>query len=291
VAPHGLNKQSKRILKHIPMNITTNPNLAEMDAIILLDVSTLQQVNNWKNRIATSKKPIIVIDHHVLHPETSNITSLHVINEHASSTCEIVYKLFKEADTIPNRAEAVALFMGIAADTKRFAIATSEVFLIVSKLIELGVHAEIVLPLLDTPFDPSERVARLKAASRLSLFKIQTWLFAISHVSSHQASAARALISLGADVGIVAGKKMEELRLSMRSSRRFFQTTAIHLGRDVAQPLGKQNQGMGGGHNTAASVNGIGEVKSVLDECIEIFQEKLGSTTLSKFNPSTITQT
>lgn len=259
------------------MKVATNSNLTKTDAIILLDVSTLQQVNEWKNRIATSKKPIIVIDHHVVHPETASITSLRIINEQASSTCEIVYKLFKETDIKPSLNEATALFVGIAADTKHFAIATSEVFTLAAELIELGVRAETVFQLLNTPFDLSERVARLKAASRLSYVKIQTWLFAISHVSSYQASAARALIALGADVAIVAGKKMDELRLSMRSSRKFFQETKIHLGRDIAQALGPLSQGMGGGHNTAASVNGKGELTPILGKCIQLFRVKLAS--------------
>jgi len=137
------------------------------------------------------------------------------------------------------------------------------------------VNAEEVLSLLSMPTDSSERVARLKACQRAKLKKINDWLIVFSHVSAYQASAARALVSLGAHVAVVAGQRGDALQVSLRSSREFHQKTGIHLGRDIAKPLGEYLHGMGGGHATSAGVNGVGEVEAGLKACLKILREKL----------------
>ena len=63
----------------------------------------------------------------------------------------------------------------------------------------------------------------------------------------------------------------------MRSSLEFFKQTKIHLGKDIAKPLGEYLHGMGGGHSTAAGVNGEGDVEIGLKRCILLLKEKLSS--------------
>ena len=123
----------------------------------------------------------------------------------------------------------------------------------------------------------SERVARLKATRRTRLFKVNQWIIALSHVSAYQASAARALIELGAHVAAVAGTKNEDIEISLRSSLDFFKQTQIHLGRDIAKPLGEYLHGMGGGHATAAGVNGKGDVEIGLKKCKTLLKEQLAN--------------
>jgi nanoRNase/pAp phosphatase (c-di-AMP/oligoRNAs hydrolase) len=76
-------------------------------------------------------------------------------------------------------------------------------------------------------------------------------------------------------MGIVGGEKEGKLRISMRSSTRFNQETGIHLGRDIAKPLGEQVGGMGGGHATSAGVNGEGDFKEAAKKCVRLLREKL----------------
>ncbi len=123
--------------------------------------------------------------------------------------------------------------------------------------------------------DPSERIARLKASKRVKLIKINEWLIAFSNISAFQASAARALVSLGASVAIVAGEKGEKIQVSMRATRDFHEKTGVHLGRDIAKPLGEYLRGMGGGHAVSAGVNGSGEVEASLKRCARLLKEKL----------------
>jgi len=274
-AAQGPSRLSKFVLRSIPLKLTVEPQIESAEAIVLLDTNTIQQLGDWCERIKVSKAALVVIDHHASHPETERLATLIVADENASSTCEMVCRLFREANVKPKPEEAKALFLGIAFDTRHFVLASSATFKAVADLIDVGVQAEQALSLLSLPMDPSERIARLKASKRTKLLKINNWLIAFSQVSAYQASAARALISLGAHVAVVAGQRNEKIQISMRSSRDFYEKTGVHLGKDVAKPLGEYLQGMGGGHSVSAGVNGVGDIEASLKRCVKLLQEKL----------------
>jgi len=274
-AAQGPSRLSKFMLRSIPAKLTAEPQIESAEAIVLLDTNTVQQLGDWSGRVKASKAALVVIDHHASHPETERLATLSVADENSSSTCEIVYRLFKEAEVKPTLEEAKALFLGIAFDTRHFVLASSATLKAVADLIDIGVKAEEALSLLSLPMDPSERIARLKASKRTKLLKINNWLIAFSHVSAYQASAARALIALGAHVAVVAGQRNEKIQISMRASRDFYEKTRVHLGRDVAKPLGEYLQGMGGGHSVSAGVNGVGDVEGSLKRCVKLLKEKL----------------
>jgi nanoRNase/pAp phosphatase (c-di-AMP/oligoRNAs hydrolase) len=52
----------------------------------------------------------------------------------------------------------------------------------------------------------------------------------------------------------------------------------VHLGTDIAAPLGEILGGVGGGHAMAAGVGGKGEVKDALKQCLKLLEQKLGKT-------------
>lgn len=274
-AAHGPSKLSKFMLKALPVKLTEQPRIEEASLIVLLDTNTIQQLGEWSERVKASNSPLIVIDHHASHPETERIATLCMVDENVSSTCEIVYRFFKEAEVEITEVEAKALFLGIAFDTRHFIIAKSTTLKIVANLIDAGVNAEEALSLLSLPMEHSERIARLKASRRVKLMNLQGWLIALSHVSAYQASAARALIGLGAHVAIVAGQRGDALQVSLRASRDFNEKTGIHLGRDIAKPLGEYLHGMGGGHSVSAGANGIGDVEASLKRCVRLLKQRL----------------
>jgi nanoRNase/pAp phosphatase (c-di-AMP/oligoRNAs hydrolase) len=274
-AAHGISRLSKHLLKNLRIEVETQPNVENSDVIMLLDTNTIQQLNNLAEKVKTSKAPIIVIDHHAPHPETQQLAKLYITNEEASSTCEIIYNFYKQMGVKPGENEAKALFLGIAFDTRHFIIANSSTLKTVAELGEAGVNAQETMSLLSLPMDFSERVARLKASRRAKIVKIDEWIIAFSHVSAYQASAARAMIELGAHVAVVAGQKDEKLEISLRSTRDFHKKTGVHLGRDIARPLGEYLHGMGGGHPTAAGVNGVGDIETGLKRCLRLLKEKL----------------
>lgn len=274
-AAQGISRLTKHILKHLPVKVETKPNIEKADLIILLDTNTIQQLDNLAEKVKTSKAPIVVVDHHAAHPETEKIAKLCITDENASSTCDIIHRFYKQANTKIEINEAKSLFLGIAFDTRHFVLANSSTLKTIAELIDTGVNAQEALSLLSVPMDFSERVARLKACRRVKLFKIGEWIIALSHVSAYQASASRAIIDLGAHVAAVAGQKNENLEISLRCTKEFHETTGIHLGKDIAKPLGEYLQGMGGGHATAAGVNGIGEIEAGLKRCLKLLKERI----------------
>ena len=274
---HGVSRLSKHILKRIPITVNPQPNVEKTDAIVLLDTNTTQQLGKLAERVTKTKAPIIVIDHHAVHPQTEQIAKLCITNEEATSTCEIVYNFYKQLNIKPDLNEAKALFLGITFDTRHFILATSSTLKTISELSDIGVTPQEELSSLALPMDFSERVARIKTCRRANLIKIENWIIALSHVSAYQASAARALVNLGAHMAAVAGQKSEKIEISLRCTRDFNQITGIHLGRDIAKPLGEYLKGMGGGHATAAGVNGAGYVEKGLKRCLRLVKEKLSN--------------
>ncbi len=276
-AAQGISRLSKHILKRLPITVNLQPIVEKADTIVLLDTNTTQQLGSLSERVAKTTAPIIVLDHHAAHPETEHIAKLCITNEDASSTCEIVYNFYKQLNMKPDLNEAKALFLGITFDTRHFVLANSSTFKTISELIDIGVNPQEELSALALPMDFSERVARMKACRRAKLVKIENWIIALSHVSAYQASAARALVDLGAHLAAVAGQKNESIEISLRCTREFNQVTGIHLGRDIAKPLGEYLQGMGGGHATAAGVNGTGSIEKGLKRCLRLVKGKLSN--------------
>jgi nanoRNase/pAp phosphatase (c-di-AMP/oligoRNAs hydrolase) len=276
--PQGINKPSKQLLEHLPITVNLKPNIESAEAIILLDMNTVEQLDEVADVIKKSPSPKIIIDHHAPSPETMQICKLCIIDEKAAANCELIYRLFNQAEVKPNLNEAKALFIGIAFDTRHFALANSPTLQVIAKLVEEGIDAQETLAQFQMPIDPSERVAKLKACKRAKIVKINGWIIALSHVSAYQAPAAKALVDLGAHMAGVAGKKNGKVELSLRSTRQFMELAGVHLGVDIAAPLGEHLGGVGGGHAMAAGVSGKGEIQDALKQCLVLLKQKIAKT-------------
>jgi phosphoesterase RecJ-like protein len=273
--PQGINKPSKQLLETMPITVNMKPNIESAEVIVLLDTNTIEQLDEVADRLKKSPAPLITIDHHSPNPETQKICKLCIINEKAGATCEIIYSLFEEANVKPNFNEAKALFLGIAFDTRHFALANSNVFRIIAKLVESGVDAQEALSLFSLPLESSERLARLKACKRAKIVREKGWIIVLTHVSAYEASAAKSIVDLGAHVAAVAGNKNGKLGVSLRCTREFNEQAGVHLGKDIAVPLGEYLQGVGGGHARAAGVNGKGEIEAALKQCLLLLRQKI----------------
>ncbi|MEM1550422.1 MAG: DHH family phosphoesterase [Candidatus Bathyarchaeia archaeon] len=275
-APESVSKLSKKILEKFSMEVThEEPDFKSFDALFILDTNTIRQLGEWGRRICEVSLPIIIIDHHAPHLETEKIATLCICREDVSATCEVIYDLFKETSTKLSRNVAEALLLGISFDTRHFALARSSTFKVISEIVDLGINIQEALQILVAPMDISERIARLKACKRMKTMRIYGWIIAFSHVGSFQASAARALIDVGADVAIVGSEDKGEILISIRSSNEFYNRTGVHLGRDIASPLGNLLQGIGGGHTTSAGVNGAGDLETAFKYAAKMLKEKL----------------
>jgi nanoRNase/pAp phosphatase (c-di-AMP/oligoRNAs hydrolase) len=75
-AAQGISRLSKHFLKYLLLELKTEPNVENADAIVLLDTNTVQQLNNLAEKVKTAKAPIIVVDHHAAHPETEKMAKI-----------------------------------------------------------------------------------------------------------------------------------------------------------------------------------------------------------------------
>ena len=260
---------------HIPTFSTSISALDEVDAIILVDTNTLSQLDDLGPRLKDLGKPLVFIDHHAQNPETSSIADLYIVDENASSACEVIFNLYEDVGLQPDKESAQALFLGIAYDTRHFALASSRTFTVAARLVDAGVVAETMLPLLAVPMEASERIAHLKGAQRLQRQSIGRWDIVCSKVGSFQASTARALVLLGAHVAVVGGERQGRLKISLRSSPDFHEASRVHLGRDIACRLGSMMKGTGGGHSTSAGFNGEGDLDEAIHSCLKLLHESI----------------
>jgi phosphoesterase RecJ-like protein len=275
LAPDGVSGISKIFVERIGIKFDNEERFEHSDLIFLVDTNTTRQLGDWKDRVENTKKPVVVIDHHARHPETSKIASLMLIDDKSTSTCEILIQLYELLKVKIDKRCAQALLVGMTYDNGHFTIARSKTFENAALLTRRGADLQQAISTLTYPMSDSERMARLKAAQRIDVRKIGKWIIATTMISSHQASAARALVGLGSHVAMAAGEKDGKLRISLRSNRQFSKETGVHLGRDLARPLGEAVAGMGGGHESAAGVNGTGELDMVPAKFYELLSQRL----------------
>jgi nanoRNase/pAp phosphatase (c-di-AMP/oligoRNAs hydrolase) len=272
VSPDGVSKVSTRILDHLRFQVAEKAEPSEFDTIFTVDTNTLQQLGSLKEPVEKARKPLVVIDHHAVHPDTRDRATTLISDEKATSTCEIVYRMYKTMKVKPTKREALAVFLGLAYETGHFAIATTRSLRLACELLDHGVDGTGALNIIRLPMDNSERIARMKSAKRLNWENIGGWIVASSTVGSFHASVARSLIGLGAHLAIVGGEKESGLTLSFRSTSDFYSRTKFHLGKDLATVLGQTMNGAGGGHSTAAGAAVQGNLDEAIRKSVELFR-------------------
>jgi len=88
----------------------------EFDAVLILDCPTLKRIGGVKDLIPKGK-PIINIDHHI---SSEKFGDVNWVDPNASSTGEMVYRLFKEMEIPLTREVALCLYIAILTDTGNF---------------------------------------------------------------------------------------------------------------------------------------------------------------------------
>lgn len=274
-SPEGVSRMSKQVLRVVPLVLDEHPEMSNLDLIITVDTNTLQQLGNLREPVITSGRPLIMIDHHAPHPENAKTAQFVLCDQKATSTCEMILEMYEKLRFRPSKVVCQALLIGLLVETGHLSIATRRTFESAYKLVRFGADPESAMEATRGSMDESERIARIKSAQRVRMVRVQKWVVALSEVGSFHASAARALVGLGAHLAIVAGRRNDELALSFRATREFTSQTGIHLGTNLANPLGMRMNGMGGGHATAAGANVKGEVRDALNLALAIVREFL----------------
>jgi nanoRNase/pAp phosphatase (c-di-AMP/oligoRNAs hydrolase) len=258
ISPEGVSEQAKSVLSRFKIDVEEGLEGLDSppDLSFMVDTSSMWTLGPLKERVESMvrENPIVLVDHH--HPDEGILkySPLAFIDEEATSTCEVVFKLYKGFGVTPSKKISQILLTGTMFDSRHFMIANSETFEFAAEMCRLGASPSASAEVLHMVAGLSERIARLKAAQRCRIYRVKDWIIAISNLSSYQASGARALVSLGADLAVVMGEKGHVCRVNLRAAESFVGSTGIHLGRDLADDVGRAFDGSGGGHSSAAGI-------------------------------------
>ncbi len=269
--PESISEISTHILKMLNMNDITINIEPNHDYYVLVDTSSPEQLAELGDKILKSEKPILIIDHHKILPIT-NKTVIAYIDENSPANAELVYDLFKECSIIPSVKIAQLLLTAILHETRRFMFARQSTFKTVMELIENGADYSSAQDMIKLTIDYSERVARLKAANRLRAYAVNENIIVITWVGAFEASVAKSLIDLGADVVFVLNADDDKVsRISARSKA----SIELDLSEIMAKIAAKFN-GVGGGHKNAAGAHVSGVSDLIVKEILNEIESRMG---------------
>jgi nanoRNase/pAp phosphatase (c-di-AMP/oligoRNAs hydrolase) len=272
LALDGVNTVTDRLLADLSLRVE-EAIPQSVDLFVLVDLSSLDQIPSIKEAIA-SGIPFAILDHHVPDSSTIERAALAIVKER-SSACEVVFESVGRATL--SKTALNALLAGLIYDSRRFLNSPEQSIKSAYRMIELGADPARAMALLTSDEDPSERMAKLKGAARLRLYRANGYNIAITNVGSFEATVARSLTNLGADLAMVVAENGKNIRISARSTEAFHRSSGLNLARDVMQPLAATLSGHGGGHPTAASANAKCDGESMMSSALELISKKLGS--------------
>jgi nanoRNase/pAp phosphatase (c-di-AMP/oligoRNAs hydrolase) len=273
VSPEGVTLQSRKVLSVLKATFLEEIPNQRYDLVIITDTGHSSLLSAQTEVIKSIDAYKVLIDHHPPDESMKGIVDSAVIDIKASSASELVFRLAEGAAIRVTREAAKALLLGIMADSQFLTIASNGTISSVDRLCVLGGDVEKSRSMLRTRRDVSESIARIKASRRATYYRAGEWLAAVTTVGSFQASVARALVDVGADVSLALGEVGDETRASLRSTQIFKEKTGIHLGTDFCKAFSDRLGGAGGGHPTAASMN----VPARPEVIIQAFKETLAA--------------
>ena len=276
-AVESVSRGAQNLLQHFEGRypVLTDPpvaaNAAPYDRVLFVDTATPAQVGHYAPMLATS----IVIDHHAPDAALRAVNPRYVCDPDSPSCAQLVHRLAREAGAQVNGDAAFALVAGIVADTERFRIApNSAVEDALAILRAAGIELSEVIGAMERPvYDRSQVVAVLKAAQRMAHMEAGQFILAHTRVGAFEASAARHMVSMGADVALVVHEEGGTVSITARASRRALDA-GFHLG-DYMQRLAQVVGGSGGGHAGAAGFKAPGKVEDVEPRAVALAREML----------------
>lgn len=270
LALDGVSGLAERLLAYLSLRVE-DAIPQSVDLFFLVDLSSLDQIPPIK--VATEGGiPFAILDHHVPDGSTIEKASLAIVKER-SSTCEVVF----EAIGASHLSEAAmnALLAGLIYDSRRFLNLPDQSIRSAYRMMASGADPSKAMALLASNEDPSERMAKIKGAARLRLYKADRHNIVVTNVGSFEATVARALTNLGADLALVAAEDGKNVRISARSTEAFHKSTGLNLAKDVMRPLAASFSGHGGGHPTAASANARCDSESMISSALGLVSKAL----------------
>jgi len=277
IAPQGVSQLGEKVAAVFQQQILEridNDLVLDCDLIVAVDTGDAHLLEPYLEVIVKSSARKILIDHHVsdLEKETWQGFDRAIVDSGSTSTCEMITLGFSQSNF--SKEISRILLTGLMFDSQHLGIATEKTLEAALMLVQAGADISEAKQILRYKHDRSEVLARLKASQRLQFEESDGWVIVKSEVSSFQASVARMLVEIGADVGIAYGENGDETRLSARSTHSFKKDTGIDLAVEVR--MAAEHFGIvGGGHSTAASISGKIDAKVLSSYLIQHLKGRL----------------
>ena len=254
--PEGVSRISRNALETLGIEVSVCTGSVEAPIAIAVDASNGVMLGSYYEPYKRSAERVL-IDHH--EPgELASLATAKILEPEAASTSELVVEVLSNLKTRPEPKVATLGLAGIIYDSRRYAHAIPRTFSSSMKLLEWGADYQaalaLALPRGETgrgeAHDFSERMAIVKAASRMKVERACSLIITVSHIGSFESSAARSLLRLGADVAGIVAPREPHSRVSVRVSKRAMEkgVEASWIAEYIASRLG----GQGGGHKAAA---------------------------------------
>lgn len=261
----------KELFPNFELNYLEKLSTRNYDVILIIDTNNLDQIENYEQLGIST--PFIFIDHHLnLNKQYKvNLEALNIIFEDYSSSAEIILELFRIKEILIPLPHKILIASAILADSGFFKYGSNQTIHNISYLLGNDVPFQLMLRLMESDMEISEKIAKIKGLKRVELLRVGDWLIGVSRVSNFSASVATILINVGFDIGITLSKKKEGTIITTRATKEICQKTGLHLGKILNGIEG----GSGGGHDGAASLNCKDNEEIILQKVIDEIKKVL----------------
>lgn len=240
------------------------------DLIVCLDLNTIERTGRLADRLHAAKAAFMQVDHHERGEDgQSRDWSVAVVEPEASSACELVYWLMREAygEGIFTREAAECLYTGICTDTGTFSYSNDRqsVYLAAAGLLAHGIDPMRINRQIKNVF--TEERLRFFGHAMADLLEVyperQVALIVLTEAEMKAYGVESADITglinevmklRTVDCGILVREEGEKVRLSLRSKERY----DVNL---MARSLFG-----GGGHKRAAGATAYATLQEVVDK-------------------------
>lgn len=271
-AHQDVSAAGRRVAQRFGVEVLVDPPLGAYELGVVLDTGSPGPLGPLPRDL-----PLVLIDHHRPGGWGPGLLAS-LVDETATSTCEVVLSLLWEQGQGITDDEALALLCGLVADTQRFRLATKDTLTRAFVLMDNGADLREAIGILEQPRpeERSERIARLRAGQRAEVEEVAGLVVVRSRVNSYEASAAAGLVRLGADVALVAAQRGPDASVSARVR------PGLDGRVDLARVMQEAAKGLGpgwggGGHAAAAGCNGQGSAEDALAACAKALARWLGA--------------
>ena len=246
------------------------------DLYIAVDVGSLEQLGEMRDKVLSSGVPILLMDHHLHHDDSSSSVIEYFVSDRYQAVSEMVFDLAERVGWRLDLSQSTALFLGLYYDTARLSVADGETARKICQLLSGGIVPNDVLAGLETVMEESERIARILSASRMKVYRMGDWVMAFSEVGAYQSSSSRALLGVGAHLALVGGQEGDIANISLRATGEFVTYTGLGMGDSLVKIVLSRFEGSGGGHRTVARLRCRGRLEEIYQHVIHHLSLRLG---------------